>query len=434
MKRQKMIRNRGQYLAFMASVCALLLVAAFLSISIGAVEMDPADILEILINKIAGTELFIPTWEENLETIIWNIRFPRVLLSCIVGAGLSVCGVLMQALTKNALADPYVLGISSGASAGAVAAIVLGWFAFLGGYSTIAGAVLGAAASILLSLNMAAYRGRITSSRLVLAGIATAALFTAVTNFIIYGCNSGSDKTKTAQYWMVGSLSGADWGKVKYVAVAFAFIIVLILLFVNELDVLLLGDDVAESLGVNTGRIKRIIILAATALTGVVVSDVYKRQTTDTVKKEMMADHCTWDDEYKQITQKIRKELLHLAHVSEEEYTTVLMQGSGSFGVEAVLTSVVGEGEKLLIVANGAYGERMADIAEHAKLKMCIRDRFGQRGFWTAVKHSLCSAGLSALVTTVLAFLLAYSIQYTNIPNILKRVIHTCLLYTSRCV
>lgn len=272
MKRQKMIRNRGQYLAFMASVCALLLVAAFLSISIGAVEMDPADILEILINKIAGTELFIPTWEENLETIIWNIRFPRVLLSCIVGAGLSVCGVLMQALTKNALADPYVLGISSGASAGAVAAIVLGWFAFLGGYSTIAGAVLGAAASILLSLNMAVYRGRITSSRLVLAGIATAALFTAVTNFIIYGCNSGSDKTKTAQYWMVGSLSGADWGKVKYVAVAFAFIIVLILLFVNELDVLLLGDDVAESLGVNTGRIKRIIILAATALTGVVVS------------------------------------------------------------------------------------------------------------------------------------------------------------------
>ena len=94
--------------------------------------------------------------------------------------------------------------------------------------------------------------------------------------------------------------------------------------------------------------------------------------TTDTVKKEMMADHCTWDDDYKQITQKIRKELLKLAHVSEEEYTTVLMQGSGSFGVEAVLTSVIGEDEKLLIVANGAYGERMADIAEHAKMKYSI--------------------------------------------------------------
>ena len=94
--------------------------------------------------------------------------------------------------------------------------------------------------------------------------------------------------------------------------------------------------------------------------------------TTDTVKKEMMADHCTWDDDYKQITQKIRKELLKLAHVSEEEYTAVLMQGSGSFGVESVLTSVIGEDEKLLIVANGAYGERMADIAEHAKMKYSI--------------------------------------------------------------
>ena len=90
--------------------------------------------------------------------------------------------------------------------------------------------------------------------------------------------------------------------------------------------------------------------------------------TTDTVKKEMLFDHCTWDDDYKQITQEIRKELLKLAHVSEEDYTVVLMQGSGTFGVESVLTSVIGEDEKLLIAANGAYGERMASIAEHAKI------------------------------------------------------------------
>lgn len=90
--------------------------------------------------------------------------------------------------------------------------------------------------------------------------------------------------------------------------------------------------------------------------------------TTDTVKKEMLFDHCTWDDDYKQITQEIRKELLKLAHVSEEDYTVVLMQGSGTFGVESVLTSVIGEDEKLLIAANGAYGKRMASIAEHAKI------------------------------------------------------------------
>lgn len=94
--------------------------------------------------------------------------------------------------------------------------------------------------------------------------------------------------------------------------------------------------------------------------------------TTDSVKQVMMADHCTWDDDYKQITQRIRRELLELAHVSEEEYTVVLMQGSGSFGVESVLTSVIGNEEKLLIVANGAYGERMIDIAEHAQIAHAV--------------------------------------------------------------
>lgn len=90
--------------------------------------------------------------------------------------------------------------------------------------------------------------------------------------------------------------------------------------------------------------------------------------TTDTVKKEMMFDHCTWDDDYKKITQSIRSQLLELAHVSEEEYTVVLMQGSGTFGVESVITSVIGVNDRLFIAANGAYGERMGDIAKHARI------------------------------------------------------------------
>lgn len=93
--------------------------------------------------------------------------------------------------------------------------------------------------------------------------------------------------------------------------------------------------------------------------------------TTPTVKQEMLFDHCTWDDDYKQITLKIRKQLLELAHV-DEDYTVVLMQGSGTFGVESVLTSVIGENEKLLIVSNGAYGKRMADICKHAKVNFTM--------------------------------------------------------------
>ena len=95
--------------------------------------------------------------------------------------------------------------------------------------------------------------------------------------------------------------------------------------------------------------------------------------TTDTVKQEMMVDHCTWDNDYKQITQWIRDELLKIAHVSPEEYTAVLMQGSGTFGVESAITSSVGRDGKVLILSNGAYGERQEDICRHAGLKYAIQ-------------------------------------------------------------
>ncbi|KMZ54758.1 2-aminoethylphosphonate--pyruvate transaminase [Dorea sp. D27] len=94
--------------------------------------------------------------------------------------------------------------------------------------------------------------------------------------------------------------------------------------------------------------------------------------TTESVKGEMLFDHCTWDDDYKKITLDIRRELLSLAHVEEEDHTVVLMQGSGTFGVESVLTSIIGKDEKLLIVANGAYGERMTDIADHSGLSYTV--------------------------------------------------------------
>lgn len=97
--------------------------------------------------------------------------------------------------------------------------------------------------------------------------------------------------------------------------------------------------------------------------------------TTETVKREMLFDHCTWDDDYKQITQRIRAGLLKLGHVSEPEYTAVLMQGSGTFGVESVLTSVVGREDKVLIAANGAYGLRMTDICRHAGVNYTLYEQ-----------------------------------------------------------
>ena len=90
--------------------------------------------------------------------------------------------------------------------------------------------------------------------------------------------------------------------------------------------------------------------------------------TTDTVKREMLVDRCTWDEDYKAVTQKIRRQLLELGHVPEDDYTVVLMQGSGTFGVESVLNSVVGAQDKVLICSNGAYGERMTQMCQRAQI------------------------------------------------------------------
>ena len=266
------LRKRSRYLLFCAIMLVVLFVLLILAAGLGSVSLPFETIRSIVVNTVMKREVFPVTWEESAVTILLGIRIPRILTAFIVGAGLTLCGILMQALTKNPLADPYVLGISHGASAGAVSVIMYGYLKFLGGYGTMAGAFFGAVISIVLALRIAAIRNKVTATQLVLAGIAVSALFGAITNFMIYHTKTGSDKVKTATYWMMGSLSGASWEKLKYATIAFVICLIFILFLSKGLDVLLLGDDVAVTVGVNTERLKMGIIILATLLTGVIVS------------------------------------------------------------------------------------------------------------------------------------------------------------------
>ena len=254
--------------------CVIMAVVLFLSfllaIRLGSVDLEFDTIRKILINRLTGREMYKPDWKSSTELIVWTIRTPRILTAFVVGAGLTLCGILMQVLTKNSLADPYVLGISHGASAGAVSVIMYGWLNILGGYGTMAGAFLGSVVSILLALRIATVRNKVTATQLVLAGIAVSALFSAATNFMIYHTKTGSDKVKTATYWMMGSLSGSSWEKLKYATIAFVVCFCLIMLLTRQLDVLLLGDDVAATVGVDTGKLKLWIIIISTLLTGII--------------------------------------------------------------------------------------------------------------------------------------------------------------------
>lgn len=266
------LQKRTHYITF----CIIMLVALFLSFiaatKLGSVSLDSNEIKMILTNRFLRKPVYTITWRESTESILWDIRVPRIFTAFIVGAGLTLCGILMQALTKNPLADPYVLGISHGASAGAVSVIMYGYLSFLGGYGTMVGAFAGAVISIALALRIASIRNKVTATQLVLAGIAVSALFGALTNFMIYYTKTGSDKVKTATYWMMGSLNGSSWDKLKYATIAFALCLIFISIMAKSLDVMLLGDDVAVTVGVDTDKIKMIIIVLATLLTGIIVS------------------------------------------------------------------------------------------------------------------------------------------------------------------
>ncbi|MBP5750681.1 MAG: iron ABC transporter permease, partial [Firmicutes bacterium] len=204
------LNKESHFLIFCVLMTVVLLFAIFMALRMGSVQIEPDTIKGILVNKLTRSEYTAVTWESTMESIIWDKRVPRVFTAFIVGAGLTLCGILMQVLTKNSLADPYVLGISHGASAGAVSVIMYGYLWFLGGYGTMVGAFGGAMISIALAMKIASVRKKITATQLVLAGIAVSALFGAVTNLMIYHTKTGSDKVKTASYWMMGSLSGAS--------------------------------------------------------------------------------------------------------------------------------------------------------------------------------------------------------------------------------
>lgn len=249
----------------------ILIISFITGVVTGSVHVEPAWIYKIIVNRISGREVFVPQWGSSNEAIIWQLRIPRVLLALLVGIGLSLSGILMQALTKNSLADPYILGISSGASAGAVLIIMTSALAFMPKYRTIAGAFVGAVLAILISVKCATIRNRVTATQLVLSGVAVSALFSAITNIIIY-CSPESSKTKTAMFWMIGSLSGATWEQVITISVICLIGVIIMMILSSSLDVLLLGDETASNLGLDIRRIKILIIILCTIMTGSIVA------------------------------------------------------------------------------------------------------------------------------------------------------------------
>lgn len=252
-----------------SALAGVLVVSVVAGVALGPVSVPFGVTVDLLRAAITGGT--IPADLAGQYHIVWDIRLPRVLLAAVVGAGLSTVGVAIQAMVRNALADPYVLGISSGASVGATAVATLGVLSGFGVYALSTGAFLtGLGATALVYLTARTSRG-LTPLRLVLTGTALAYGFSAVAMLLVFQAPRG-EAARAAMFWLLGSLGGADWRSLPVATSVTVLGIVHLLTKARLLNALAMGDETATTLGVEVNRFRTRLFVVTAAITGVLVA------------------------------------------------------------------------------------------------------------------------------------------------------------------
>lgn len=248
---------------------ALLLIAVLAGVAIGETAISPQVVLQVLANKLWAAGYVLDPIDEG---VVWNYRLTRALVAAACGAGLATCGVILQSLLRNPLADPYLLGISAGASTGAVLVALMG----VGGglISLSAGAFVGAMAAFALVILLARASGSASGTgQIILAGIAGSQLFNALTAFLITK-SASSEQARGILFWLLGNLSGVRWPSV-WLAVPVAVVGLAVCLWHRRaLDAFTFGSDSAASLGIPVRRVQFVLVGCAALVTAVMVSIV----------------------------------------------------------------------------------------------------------------------------------------------------------------
>lgn len=263
------LKKQG-YLFICIGLIAALVVALFWALSIGTVKLPMANIYNTVVEQLVSGQPIEGAAYGPVHDIVWLLRLPRLVLAALVGMGLSVCGVIMQAVVKNPLADPYILGISSGASLGATAAILLGIGVAWGENFVGIAAFIGAFAMSLGVLFISNLGGRSNSVKLLLGGMALSAVCGAFSSFIVYFANN-KEGMQTIAYWMMGSFAGAKW---ETLAVIGPIVFLAVLFFWSQsrmLNLMLLGDESALTLGTDLHVYRQIYLLVSSLIVGFVV-------------------------------------------------------------------------------------------------------------------------------------------------------------------
>lgn len=260
-------RRTATVLVLLAAVLAASMVAG---LALGPVRIGPGKVLDVVL---AGPG----ARGGAFASIVWDVRMPRVLLGTVVGAGLAVAGAVLQALVRNQLADPFLLGASSGASAGAVLVLVFGTAAgagaagFMGGAGVPLAAFAGSMAALVAVYAMARRGGTMTTGRLILAGVAVQYVLSALTSLVLV-LSARPDQIRSVLFWTLGGLGGARWDELALPAAALLVGTGVLVALARPLDLLLAGEEGAHTLGLDTGRFRAAVFVLTSLVIGVLVA------------------------------------------------------------------------------------------------------------------------------------------------------------------
>lgn len=264
--RRRSSRRSPVVVVVLAAAC---LVAVVLSVGVGSVAIAPTRVVATIATHLAP-------WADRGsagldDQIVWEFRLPRALLGLVVGAALGVTGAVLQAVVRNPLADPFVFGVSSGASVAAVAALTLtsGVFAAV---STPLAAFVGALLTTLAVFLLAQRSGRVTPNRLVLAGVAMSYLLSSITSYLVLRASGPNQGVGQVLSWLAGSLAAATWADLGVPTLVLVAATTLLVLLARVLNAFLTGDETAASLGIDVGRMRLVLFVVTSLLVGVVVA------------------------------------------------------------------------------------------------------------------------------------------------------------------
>ncbi len=252
-------------------VIVLGVLAVFLSLflvcAVGAADISINDVFRVFGDVILGRK----TDPVSIRYIVWDLRLPRAIGAIVIGGGLAVAGACMQAVTKNVMADSYVLGISSGALAFVSVGAYIGGMTLTIGWQTSVLAFVGSLVAVFLVIAVGGSRGNTGSAKLILTGQAVSITLNAVAQYFIYS-SVASNKSASIVTWMMGSLAGIRWGNLWICVVGIIVCTVLLMAYSRAFDLMALGDDTASTLGVNVSRVKKFSLVLVALITGFAVS------------------------------------------------------------------------------------------------------------------------------------------------------------------